>query len=42
MLLLGEPVEFYHWAVVLGCTAVGLVLAFVALRQFRSRVPYWV
>ena len=40
--MLGEPVAAYHWWIVLGCTAVGLLLAFVALRKFRSRVPYWV
>ena len=40
--MLGEPVAAYHWWIVLGCTAVGLLLAFLALRKFRSRVPYWV
>jgi ABC-2 type transport system permease protein len=40
--MLGEPVAAYHWWIVLGCTAVGLLLAFAALRRFRARVPYWV
>ncbi|MGN0102481.1 MAG: ABC transporter permease [Dietzia sp.] len=40
--MLGQPVDAYHWWIVLACTAVGLLLAFVALRRFRSRVPYWV
>ena len=40
--MLGQPVAAYHWWIVLACTAVGLLLAFVALRRFRSRVPYWV
>jgi len=40
--MIGQPVAAYHWWIVLGCTAVGLLLAFVAMRQFRSRVPYWV
>ncbi|AWH91138.1 ABC transporter permease [Dietzia lutea] len=40
--MIGEPVAAYHWWIVLACTAVGLALAFVALRRFRSRVPYWV
>ena len=40
--MLGQSVDAYHWWVVLACTAVGLLLAFVALRRFRSRVPYWV
>ena len=40
--MLGQPVAAYHWWIVLGCTAIGLLLAFLALRKFRSRVPYWV
>ena len=40
--MLGQPVAAYHWWIVLACTAVGLLLAFLALRKFRSRVPYWV
>ena len=40
--MLGQSVDAYHWWVVLACTAVGLLLAFVALRRFRSRVPNWV
>lgn len=40
--MIGEPVDAYHWWIVLACTALGLILAFAALRKFRSRVPYWV
>ncbi|MFT4085838.1 MAG: ABC transporter permease [Gordonia sp. (in: high G+C Gram-positive bacteria)] len=40
--LLGEHVEFYHWAVVIGCTVVGCAAAMVIMRNFRSRVAYWV
>ena len=40
--MLGQPTAAYHWWIVLGCTAVGLLLAFLALRKFRARVPYWV
>ena len=40
--MIGQPIAAYHWWIVLTCTAVGLILAFVALRRFRSRVPYWV
>jgi len=40
--LIGEPIEAYHWWIVLGCTAAGLLFALVIMRQFRSRVPYWV
>lgn len=40
--MIGESVAAYHWWIVLGCTGVGLLLAFLVLRQFRARVPYWV
>ncbi|HNP58528.1 MAG TPA: ABC transporter permease [Gordonia sp. (in: high G+C Gram-positive bacteria)] len=40
--LLGEHVQFYHWAVVLGCTAVGCAAALVVMRNYRARVAYWV
>ena len=31
-----------RWWIVLGCTVVGLLLALLAMRQWRSRVSYWV
>lgn len=40
--LTGQPLATYHWWIVLGCTAVGLLLALLAMRQWRSRVSYWV
>ncbi len=40
--LTGEPLATYHWWIVLGCTAAGLLLALLAMRQWRSRVSYWV
>jgi ABC-2 type transport system permease protein len=40
--MIGEPIAAYHWWIVLACTGLGLVLAFLALRTFRARVPYWV
>ncbi|WP_394285290.1 ABC transporter permease [Corynebacterium sp.] len=40
--MLGNHVEFYHWAIVLGCTVVGLGLTLLARRQWRFRVSYWV
>ncbi|MDO5506862.1 MAG: ABC transporter permease [Corynebacterium casei] len=40
--MIGEPVAAYHWWIVLGCTAVGLFLAMMAMRQWRFRVSYWV
>ena len=40
--LLGAPQELRHWVVVLVLTVIGWVLAAFAMRQYRSRVPYWV
>jgi len=40
--LLGNDIEFYHWAIVLGCTAFGWLLALFVMRNYRARVPYWV
>jgi len=40
--LLGADQEVRHWIVVLVLTAIGWVLALFAMRQYRSRVPYWV
>ncbi|WP_082392972.1 ABC transporter permease [Nocardia arizonensis] len=40
--LLGEPQALRHWVVVGTITVVGWVIAVLAMKQFRSRVPYWV
>lgn len=40
--LLGAHQELRHWVVVVTLTAIGWVLAVLAMRQYRSRVPYWV
>jgi ABC-2 type transport system permease protein len=40
--LLGQEVSIWSWVVVLGITVVGWVLALVVLRNYRSRVSYWV
>ncbi|WP_189058366.1 galactan export ABC transporter permease subunit Wzm/RfbD [Longimycelium tulufanense] len=40
--LLGQPVEPRHWIVVGGITVVGWALALIFLRNYRSRVSYWV
>ncbi|GAA1482375.1 ABC transporter permease [Gordonia sinesedis] len=40
--LLGQHVEFYHWAIVIVCTALGWLLALMILRNYRARVSYWV
>jgi ABC-2 type transport system permease protein len=40
--LIGNTQSWHHWAVVGGFTLVGWLLALVALRNYRARVPYWV
>ncbi|WP_229676071.1 galactan export ABC transporter permease subunit Wzm/RfbD [Hoyosella rhizosphaerae] len=40
--MLGNHVDLYHWLIVLGFTAIGWALTFVAMRNYRARVPYWV
>ncbi|MFC4854673.1 ABC transporter permease [Actinophytocola glycyrrhizae] len=40
--LIGNEQSWHHWVVVLGFTVVGWSLAFVAMRNYRSRVSYWV
>ena len=40
--LTGQPQDAYPWWIVLGCTVAGLLLALLAMRQWRSRVSYWV
>ena len=40
--LLGDHVELYHWLIVLGCTAVGWLMAMFVMRNYRARVAYWV
>lgn len=40
--MIGEPVDAYHWWIVLGFTAVGLSAALLVMRQWRFRVSYWV
>lgn len=40
--LLGDPVVGRHWVVVGAITVVGIAVALVALRNYRSRVAYWV
>jgi len=40
--LLGAQQELRHWVVVLVLTAIGWVLAAIAMRQYRARVAYWV
>jgi len=40
--LLGQSFELRHWVVVLVITVVGWALALVVMRNYRSRVSYWV
>ncbi|GAA2422695.1 galactan export ABC transporter permease subunit Wzm/RfbD [Mycolicibacterium llatzerense] len=40
--LLGEPQELRHWVVVITLTILGWIVAAIAMRQYRARVPYWV
>ncbi|MEU2033250.1 ABC transporter permease [Nocardia amamiensis] len=40
--LLGEPQELRHWLVVGAITLLGWIVAIFAMKQYRSRVPYWV
>lgn len=40
--LLGEPQELRHWLVVITLTVLGWIVAAMAMRQYRARVPYWV
>jgi ABC-2 type transport system permease protein len=40
--LIGNEQSWHHWAVVGGFTVVGWALAFLAMRNYRARVSYWV
>jgi ABC-2 type transport system permease protein len=40
--MIGQPLAAYHWWIVLACTAAGLILALLAMKQWRFRVSYWV
>jgi ABC-2 type transport system permease protein len=40
--LIGNEQSWHHWAVVGGFTVVGWAVAFVAMRNYRARVSYWV
>ncbi|MGV0835815.1 galactan export ABC transporter permease subunit Wzm/RfbD [Mycolicibacterium thermoresistibile] len=40
--LLGADQELHHWVIVISLTILGWGFAAIAMRKFRSRVPYWV
>lgn len=40
--LIGQHVDWWSWATVGGITVLGWALALIAMRNYRSRVSYWV
>jgi ABC-2 type transport system permease protein len=40
--LIGQAVNIWSWVVVIGITLIGWALALFVLRNYRSRVSYWV
>ena len=40
--LIGDPIVWRYWLVVLAITVVGWAVSLLALRNYRSRVAYWV
>jgi ABC-2 type transport system permease protein len=40
--LLGQDIIWRHWYVVSAITVVGCAAALVCMRNYRSRVAYWV
>ncbi len=40
--MIGAPIHALNWIVVLCCTVAGLLLALLAMKQWRFRVSYWV
>ena len=40
--LLGAQQELRHWVIVVVLTVIGWIMALLAMRQYRARVPYWV
>ncbi|MDF0531809.1 ABC transporter permease [Tsukamurella sp. 8F] len=40
--MIGKEQHLYHWLIVIGCTLVGWVLTMLLMKQYRSRVAYWV
>ncbi|SDC76081.1 galactan export ABC transporter permease subunit Wzm/RfbD [Actinokineospora iranica] len=40
--LIGNTQSWHHWVVVGGITVIGWSLAFLAMRNYRARVSYWV
>jgi ABC-2 type transport system permease protein len=40
--MLGEPIVWRHWYVTGAITVLGWAVALVILRNYRSRVAYWV
>ena len=40
--MLGQPIVWRHWWVAVAITVLGWAAALVCLRNYRSRVAYWV
>jgi ABC-2 type transport system permease protein len=40
--LIGNTQSWHHWVIVAGFTVIGWGLAFLAMRNYRARVSYWV
>jgi ABC-2 type transport system permease protein len=40
--MLGQEIAWRHWYIAGGITVVGIVTALLCLRNYRSRVAYWV
>lgn len=40
--MIGDPIELRYWWIALAITVVGWAVALLVLRNYRSRVPYWV
>jgi ABC-2 type transport system permease protein len=40
--LIGAHLSWVSWVVVMGCAVIGWALALVVMRNYRSRVSYWV
>ncbi|GAA4394294.1 galactan export ABC transporter permease subunit Wzm/RfbD [Tsukamurella soli] len=40
--MIGREQHLYHWLIVIGCTMVGWAATLLLMKQYRSRVAYWV
>ncbi|MQA16873.1 MAG: ABC transporter permease [Pseudonocardiaceae bacterium] len=40
--MIGEDIELRYWVIAVSITVIGWAMALLVLRNYRSRVPYWV